>query len=71
MIQVEHKWIKEIPVLHIYEATHATEKLPTVFFLSWFSIAKGIIFTVRLFVGATWNACYFAGCANAWGTKRE
>ncbi|MBC1434864.1 esterase [Listeria rocourtiae] len=40
MIEVEHKWIKEIPVLHVYDATHATEKLPTVFFYHGFQSQK-------------------------------
>nr|WP_244266245.1 hypothetical protein [Listeria rocourtiae] len=66
MIEVEHKWIKEIPVLHVYDATHATEKLPTVFFLSRFSIAKGVIFAVRLFISATRHAGDIARRGNAW-----
>ncbi|MBC6316855.1 esterase [Listeria grandensis] len=40
MIQVEHKCIKEIPVLHIFDGTHATEKLPTVFFYHGFQSQK-------------------------------
>ncbi|MBC6134793.1 esterase [Listeria booriae] len=40
MIQVEHKWIKEIPVLHIFDETRASEQLPTVFFYHGFQSQK-------------------------------
>lgn len=40
MIQVEHKWIKEIPVLHIFDETRVSEQLPTVFFYHGFQSQK-------------------------------